>query len=122
MRALALVALVALAPAVAAQDVPCDPEGSQVELNACAAEAFRDADAEMNRVYQQVLRAVSEGVEARVRAAQRAWLPFRDAHCDVEAAVAEGGSMQPMVRGFCLAAVTEERTEHLRGYLYTFDM
>jgi uncharacterized protein YecT (DUF1311 family) len=100
----------------AAQSNPCDEARTQMEMNECADREYRKADAELNRVYQQLVRA-SGGRDAKLKAAQLAWLKFRDAQCDYEAAFNEGGSMQPMTYSFCLADVTAARTKQLRESL-----
>ena len=121
---LPLALLAALAAPTAAQDRPLDCDGAitQQAMNACAAEAYRAADAELNRVYRAVLQAAGDRHAERVRNAQRAWLAFRDAHCAVEAGTVEGGSMEPMVRDHCLADATRQRTDELRGYLAVFSL
>jgi uncharacterized protein YecT (DUF1311 family) len=95
---------------------PCDEARTQVEMNECADREYKKADAELNRVYQQLMRA-SGGKDAKLKAAQLAWIKFRDAQCDYEAAFNEGGSMQPMTYSFCLADVTGARTKQLRESL-----
>lgn len=68
----ALLFFAAVAP-VAAQ--------SQMEMNAAACDAARKADVELNAVYQAVLKksAGDKVFTAKLKAAQRAWLAFRDA-------------------------------------------
>jgi uncharacterized protein YecT (DUF1311 family) len=95
---------------------PCDEARTQVEMNECADRQYQKADAELNRVYQQLMRA-SGGKDAKLKTAQLAWIKFRDAECDYEAAFNEGGSMQPMTYSFCLADVTTARTKQLRESL-----
>jgi uncharacterized protein YecT (DUF1311 family) len=99
----------------------CDDARTQLEMNFCAADQYRAADAEMNRAYAQLRAAVDAEERAALLAAQRAWLRFRDAHCAYEAAGVRGGSMEPMVRSGCLAAVTRERTRQLKSALEIAD-
>lgn len=100
----------------AAKPPPCDDARTQLEMNECADREYRKADAELNRVYQELVRA-SGRTDARLKAAQLAWIKFRDAECDYKASFYEGGSMQPMTYSFCLADVTSERTKQLRESL-----
>ncbi|HEX8161724.1 MAG TPA: lysozyme inhibitor LprI family protein [Pyrinomonadaceae bacterium] len=95
---------------------PCPEAHTQLDMNECADRQYRRADAELNRAYQQLVRA-SGGADAKLKAAQLAWLKFRDAECDYEAGRYEGGSMKPMVYSFCLADVTGVRTKQLRDML-----
>jgi uncharacterized protein YecT (DUF1311 family) len=51
---------------------------------------------------------------AKLREAQRLWIQFRDANCNAEYALYEGGSAGPMVKVACIEAVTRHRTEELQ--------
>lgn len=95
----------------------CDDPQNQVEMNQCAFAAFETADAELNTVYQQLIGRIDKRYVASLRAAQRAWVPFRDAQCDFESMGWEGGSGRPMIQSGCLRRVTEERTLLLRALL-----
>lgn len=129
--------LFAFALLLAAQDPPwnCENPQAQQEMNYCAAEDFRRADAELNTVYRTVLEqarvadreyaGVADGAggptdggpgeEATLREAQRSWVAFRDAQCRLESFEARGGSMQPMLDAGCKATLTRARTAELRG-------
>lgn len=90
----------------------------QQDMNQCAGIAYQEADAELNRVWQELRDRRDEGHSwEAILEAQRAWIPFRDAHCEAEAAPYDGGSMQPLIRSTCLTAVTEHRTTQLRDFL-----
>jgi uncharacterized protein YecT (DUF1311 family) len=101
---------------------PClEKASSQAELNTCASDAFSKADAELNQVYQQLLKkyAGDNALLRRLRLAQQAWLRFRDA--DVNALYPEPqtgqGSVNPMCRAMEMARLTIERTEELKRLL-----
>lgn len=99
--------------ATQAQPGRCSQARTQTDINACAAADHRAADAELNRAYARLMRVVLPARREGIRVAQRAWIAFRDAHCRSEASEYQGGSMQPMVLGFCLADVTRSRTAQL---------
>lgn len=71
----------------------------------------------MNQAYTRLMRQIGPEAQDGLRAAQKAWLPFRDASCALAAMGVAGGSMQPQVRADCLARVTAARTKVLNGYL-----
>jgi uncharacterized protein YecT (DUF1311 family) len=96
---------------------PCPGSNTQFELNQCAARARDSADAELNKVYRELLKNTSGAERAKLRAAQLAWIKFRDAQCDYESVGNKGGSIYPMVYSFCLAGVTKARVEQLREIL-----
>lgn len=107
-----------LAGAAAANN--CDTTMAQQELNFCADLAFQAADAELNDAYKEAVRFATDldkdgggGVENRLRTAQRAWVAFRDAACDAEAFLFDGGTMQPMIYSGCLARLTDQRRADL---------
>jgi uncharacterized protein YecT (DUF1311 family) len=90
---------------------------TQADLNACADSDLKRADAAMNAAYARLMKRIGPQAQAGLKEAQRAWLPYRDRTCDLEALGTAGGSAQPMVRAGCLAALTQERTKRLAGYL-----
>jgi uncharacterized protein YecT (DUF1311 family) len=94
-----------------ADEGPCPDAMTQPDMNRCAAREFQKADAELNRVYRLLAQDAGPAARAKLRAAQLAWIRFRDAHCDYEAFGNKGGSIYPMVYSFCLAEVTLERAK-----------
>ncbi|HEX8129648.1 MAG TPA: lysozyme inhibitor LprI family protein [Pyrinomonadaceae bacterium] len=112
-------------PAAAVQDDqdevdrqdPCPGAGNQHELNRCAARARDQADAELNKVYRELLKDTGTTERAKLRSAQLAWIKFRDAHCDYESVGNKGGSIYPMVYSFCLAKLTTARVKQLQEIL-----
>ena len=96
---------------------PCPGYHTQFELNQCAARARDKADAELNKVYRELMKDTGTTERAKLRAAQLAWIKFRDAHCDYESVGNKGGSIYPMVVSFCLAEVTGTRVKQLQEIL-----
>ncbi len=111
--------------ATATDDVECNEDGTQIELNACAAEEFEKADKELNEVYAALLKEKSKDhfFVAKMRVAQRAWIAFRDAEleaifaCDDPNPRECWGSMYPMSYSSAKAGLTRERTEALHKQL-----
>jgi uncharacterized protein YecT (DUF1311 family) len=108
------------------RDVDCNNAQTQADMNQCAAEDYRKADAAMNAQWAETRAAMlawdkatppsgDNGAAKRLLASQRSWLAYRDAACDVEGYSAEGGSMQPLLISSCLAELTKRRTEELRS-------
>ena len=121
-----MISLALLGALLAAQPLDCGNAVTQADMNECAARSSRDADAELNRLWPQVVRQMQtsdregssngEG-ERRLRAAQRAWIAFRDAQCQLEGVEALGGSMESMLVYGCVAQMTERRVNELRVML-----
>lgn len=97
-----------------AQDVDCKHDETQMALNICSYREYQAADAELNRVYRQVL-ARNARFATSIRAAQRAWIVFRDKECAIPALQYQGGSIAPLEINTCNADLTRERTQHLRA-------
>ena len=120
------VAFVALVPClVAAQDSPkfraCNAKAvAQPELNACAADEAARVDAELNRVYRELLSKNSDDPAAveKIKKAQRAWVAYRDAYVEAmfpaEDKQAEYGSMYPMEVDQILATLTRRQVDALK--------
>ena len=104
-----------------AQKGACDDPQSQAEMNICADERFRAADAALNRVYGQLAAKEEGDSRAKLKAAEVSWLKYRDDNCAYEAASFEGGSMQPLIRSSCLERMTKARTAELREQLKGYD-
>jgi uncharacterized protein YecT (DUF1311 family) len=105
-----------------AQNPNCNNPQTQSQMNICASIAYQNADRKLNQVYRQLLPKLSAARKQKLITAQQAWIKFRDSSCEFERSAYEGGSMAPMIYGFCLADVTEQRTKDLRRYLEDSDL
>ena len=105
-----------------AQRPNCNNPQTQSEMNICASIAYQNADRKLNQVYRQLLPKLSAARKQKLISAQQAWIKFRDSSCEFERSAYEGGSLAPMIYGFCLANVTEQRAKDLRRYLEDSDL
>lgn len=120
--AAALAAFAVAAPAAGATGAgACTGGATQADLDRCAEEAYAAADFALNEAFASAVAVAARmdregegGAEEMLRIAQRAWLPFRDSACELEALPFEGGSVQNMVRLGCLERQTRQRTADLR--------
>jgi uncharacterized protein YecT (DUF1311 family) len=121
--------LASSATAFAQEDPPIDCANAQTQhdMNQCAYMDFEKADKELNAVYKNALKSQAEvdkqaaemspeyvGAVKALKKAQRAWIDYRDGHCDGIGYQAVGGSMQPMLIEGCRAGLTTNRTKELR--------
>jgi uncharacterized protein YecT (DUF1311 family) len=111
-----MIAVLLLAGPAFANDVDCTKAVTQFDMNQCAQKDFEAADKKLNEAYKRVV-AAQEGDTAKLKAAQRAWISFRDAECTFETAGSEGGSIHPMEYSMCLTKLTNARTKELTTYL-----
>ena len=103
----------------------CDEAKTQMEINACAAGELDAADKALNEQWAETIAVMRRldgdeptadgqpGYVETMRAAQRAWLTFRDQHCLVESFIGRGGSIQVSLEHTCKAYLTQQRTFEL---------
>ncbi|MBD9373352.1 lysozyme inhibitor LprI family protein [Rhizobium sp. ARZ01] len=109
-------------------DVDCANAVTQVDLNICAGKDYAAADAELNRIYREAMKAMEAtdkelgslnpayaGALDALKRAQRAWIPYRDGQCELAGFEARGGTLEPMLVAGCLSDLTRKRTEELKS-------
>ncbi len=118
--AAAMLVSVGVAPqARAADDLCFEKAQTQTQLTACAADALRRNDQELNRLYQQMQGRLKgdDKMRQRLTEAQRRWIEFRDAECAFTTARTMGGSIHAMNLNNCLAELTRNRVIELQNHL-----
>lgn len=121
--------ILALALAAAPAEL-CSMDGPQQDMNQCAYQRFVAADKDLNAIWPKAVASAKESDKQRdvqydsrpgdfetLRAAQRAWVTFRDAHCTMEGYQARGGSMEPMLYNLCRETLTRNRISQLESML-----
>jgi uncharacterized protein YecT (DUF1311 family) len=96
----------------------CQNAGSEVDVTVCFSEAYNEADGELNRVYRQIMSVLNQREQSSLRAAQRAWLNYRDLACEAEAEPYRGRSGEGQARLACLEAATKARIEFVKRGLW----
>lgn len=95
-------------------DAPCRTDATTLDMFNCFSTALDKSDSDLNRLYQRVQTVVSGDELVDLKAAQRLWIKFRDANCDAEHELYDGGTAAPVVKLACLEAMTRHRTEELK--------
>ena len=103
-----------VAPVAAPGASPCDTPRTQADLNACAGNAAKQADAKLNDVYATLAKRVSPAGRQALRAAQRAWITYRDAQCGFDTLGTQGGSIHAMMVASCLRDLTDAQAALLQ--------
>jgi uncharacterized protein YecT (DUF1311 family) len=104
------------------QKLPCEDAQTQFEMNQCAHKEYVAADAELNKTYNRLAAKLdTDEQRGQLKAAELAWIKYRDANCDFEGAFYKGGTMRPMIESFCLARMTNARTAELKDQIKVFD-
>ena len=95
---------------------PCANAKTTPEMRDCAGKEYKQADAELNQVYKQLMSKLEDpGHQAALKSAQQIWIKYRDTNCEYESYLNRGGTMYSVVNTGCLTRMTKERTTELRG-------
>lgn len=91
-------------------------------IHRCQAAIYREADAELNKKYAEVLVATKESPDTnRTRlalvASQRAWVTHRDRTCELASLLGGDGYEGPHRPSSCMSELTSKRINELQGYL-----
>lgn len=104
-----------------------DTANTQSELNECAASDLDSTDKELNRVYHQILKKYADDPVfiTKFKAAQRAWLQFRDAELAAvyphDSEPTQYGSVFPMCHSGEKARITFLRVKELKRWAEGID-
>jgi uncharacterized protein YecT (DUF1311 family) len=95
---------------------------TQLDLNQTAAESYKKADAELNKVYKQILIQYKTDTlfVNNLKDSQRIWIKFRDAELMMKYPEREQGyygSIQPVCVANYLEKLTRERIKTLNTWL-----
>lgn len=99
----------------------CAQTQAQMTADACA--AYKKSDQSLNDTYKKILAGYSKDTLflQKFKAAQRAWVTFRDAHLEALYPAAdkqaEYGSMYSTCHCAALQELTEQRTKELQKWL-----
>ncbi len=96
----------------------CDSATSQAGLNECYGNEYKKQDDLLNQTYRQAMKLATDTQKTQLKAAQNAWIAYRDADCTFLTSGADGASVAPMVHAQCMADKTRERTELLKSTLH----
>ena len=99
---------------------------TQAEMNACANQEAARVDAELNGVYRKLLSKAASHPEAvaKIKAAERAWIAYRDAYMDAmypaKDKQTEYGTAYPMEADLVRAKLTQQQVAALKEMLQQY--
>jgi uncharacterized protein YecT (DUF1311 family) len=105
--------LLAIAATATPAFAQCDGKKTTADQIECLGPALKTADTELNRVYQKAVKELPAEDATRLRKAQRAWMAYRDAHCDADQKRYAGGSIAPVVFAQCRLTLTQRRSKEI---------
>lgn len=125
MKQLHYILLLALILTNLQAEIKCNKSGTQMEMNQCAYEDFKNADKVLNMSYNELrsLERENKPYLNKLKASQKAWLKFRDAEietifaCDSDDMKLCWGSMYPLLYNVEMQKLTETRTKTLVSYI-----
>lgn len=91
--------------------INCEDTNNVPEANACLAEA----DRELNKTYQQLIRGLTGEDRKKLILAEQSWIKYRDANCAFRIReLTLNTSMGLQFYSVCKTRITKERTEELK--------
>ena len=107
-----------------AENIKCNPNGNQAEMNQCAWQDYQIADQNLNETWKKLMAKFKNDKIAttKLKTAQKAWIVFRDAELEAQFACNPKdepcwGSIEPLLRNGVLTDMTQQRTERLQKYI-----
>lgn len=95
---------------------------TQSEMNETSNSEYKTADAELNKVYKQLISILDQKEKLLLIQAEKDWIKFRDSHCKFEAAQYEGGSIKPLIYSTCLEELTRKRIAEIKESIKARDL
>ncbi|MEW7008537.1 MULTISPECIES: lysozyme inhibitor LprI family protein [unclassified Lentilitoribacter] len=96
-----------------AEDIDCNNVSTTVGIKFCLSDQLNLADGELNRIYKALRSDQDDEANELLKAAQRAWIAYRDAECARVADTARGGTLAGVLDLSCHVDMTKARTEEL---------
>ncbi|MBK8283797.1 MAG: DUF1311 domain-containing protein [Ahniella sp.] len=103
----------------------CDDPVTTLEINDCAQQEFDKTEAELNRVWKQVMGYLDEladepdaaAAKAQLRTAQRTWVDYREQDCQAVHTMHQSGSIRTLMYLGCKTSHADRRTRELSEWL-----
>ena len=94
---------------------PICAEQNQQSLNRCASNWAKTADFLRSLIYEDVNSQMPEAKQIQLKAIEKTWNSYRDAHCQDLSAPFRTGSIYPLLYNSCRARVTNDRIADLQA-------
>ncbi len=117
MGSVAITALLCSTGVQAQAGAACQPGGTVAETNACAVQAYQQADTAIAILYGDVMRALAAHERPQLRQEQSAWQRERITRCKQATRGSEAQPEGPRLYHECLTAETVARRQGLMRWL-----
>jgi uncharacterized protein YecT (DUF1311 family) len=96
-----------------AENAACESPSTTAAMRECELARLKRADEGMEAAYRALSATLDPEAQAKLRAAQEAWLKFRAAEAAYQADAARGGTLAPLIAESVRADLTESRRKEL---------
>lgn len=91
--------------------------GVTITLRKCANEELQRQDTRLNRLYKKLINASESSDREKLKAAQSAWIQFRDRQCEYDAGSEKQGTMWPLMVTSCHLDFTIRRADEIESWI-----
>jgi uncharacterized protein YecT (DUF1311 family) len=95
----------------------CDSAMTTAAMKTCESTRYEKAQRDLDTTYQVILKKLDSTGQSKLRAAQTAWLRYRQANANYAADAARGGTLGPLIQITVFADMTEARAAELKKAL-----
>ncbi|CAK9891203.1 MULTISPECIES: lysozyme inhibitor LprI family protein [Pseudomonas] len=120
---LAVALLTAISAAAQAQDEYSPAYGacmktaaSTLAMNTCNGAEIKRQDSRLNSAYKKAMAGLEGPQQTQLREAQRAWIKYRDANCNLYYSLT-GGTIDQLNGAGCILSSTRDRADELQALL-----
>lgn len=92
----------------------CKDAATTAAMRTCENARYEKAEQDLNAAFNELMRQLDADQKSKLRVAQSAWMRFRQANADFEAATVRGGTLEPLLKVTTLADMTEARAAELK--------
>ena len=92
----------------------CKDAATTAAMRTCENARYQKAEQDLNAAFNELMRQLDADQKSKLRLAQSAWMRFREANADFEAATVRGGTLAPLLKVSTLADMTEARAAELK--------
>ncbi|CAI8798997.1 LprI domain-containing protein [Pseudomonas donghuensis] len=89
---------------------------STLAMNNCNGAEIKRQDSRLNSAYKKAMAALEGPQQTQLREAQRAWIKYRDANCNLYYSLT-GGTIDQLNGAGCILGSTRDRADELQALL-----
>ncbi len=93
---------------------PCAGAQNTIEISECWQNQYNKADAELNKIYKEIMANLDQNGKNKLRDSQRTWIAYRDKQADEASSQYEGGTLASVAHIQTLAELTQKRVKELK--------